>query len=136
MALLSSTTDAATRRLPKLVSSDLHRTVDYVISGVLIVGGAALLRRDRRAAYASLICGGSLLGLSLATNYPGTMGKPMNFARHGKAEMGMAILLAELPKILRFEKRTSQYFAVNAAALIALDNLTHFHSQNRRAPSR
>jgi hypothetical protein len=133
MALLSSATDAASRRLPKFVSPDLHRAADYVVSGVLIVGGVALLRSDRRAAYASLICGGSLLGLSLVTNYPGRRRKPINFARHGKAEMGMAILLAELPELLRFEKRTSQYFAVNAAALIALANLTHFHSQNRRA---
>ena len=133
MALLSTTTDAATRRLPKFVSPDQHRTADYVISGVLMAGGMALFRSDRRAAYASLICGGSLLGLSLATNYPGRRRKSINFVRHGKAEMGMAILLAELPKILRFEKRSSQYFAVNAAALIALANLTHFHSQNRRA---
>jgi hypothetical protein len=133
MALLSSATDAASRRLPKFVSSDLHRTADYLISGVLIAGGLALFRSDRRAAYASLLCGGSLLGLSLATNYPGRRRKPINFARHGKAEMGMAILLSELPEILRFEKRTRQYFAVNAAALIALANLTHFHRQNRRA---
>jgi hypothetical protein len=136
MALLSSATDAATRRLPKLIPSDLHRTADYVISGVLIVGGVALSRSNRRAAYASLICGGSLLGLSLVTDYPGRERKLVNFARHGKAEMGMAILLAELPEILRFEKRTSQYFAVNAAALIALANLTHFHSRNRSAPVR
>jgi hypothetical protein len=133
MALLSSATDAATRRLPKFVSPDLHRTADYVISGVLIAGGVALLRSNRGAAYISFICGGSLLGLSLATNYPGRQRKLIKFARHGKAEMGVAILLAELPEILRFEKRTSQYFAVNAAALIALANLTHFHSQNRSA---
>ena len=50
--------------------------------------------------------------------------------------MGMAILLAELPKILRLEKRTRQYFAVNAAALIGLANLTDFHSQNRSAQVR
>lgn len=130
MALLSSATDAATRRLPKLVSADLHRAGDYLISGVLIAGGVALSRSNRRAAYASLICGGCLLGLSLATDYPGRQRKLINFARHGKAEMGMAILLAELPEILRFEKRTSQYFGVNAAALIALANLTLFHSQN------
>jgi hypothetical protein len=136
MALLSSATDAATRRLPKFVSADLHRTGDYVISGVLIAGGVALLRRDRRAAYASLICGGCLLGLSLATTYPGRQRKLIDFARHGKTEMGMAILLAELPEILRFEKRTGQHFAVNAAALTALSNLTHFHRYNRKTLAR
>jgi len=52
MALLSTATDAASRRLPKFVSSDLHRTADYLISGVLIAGGMALFRSDRRAAYA------------------------------------------------------------------------------------
>jgi len=133
MAVLSSATDAVTRRLPKLVSPEMHRTADHLISGVLIAGGLALLRSNRRGAYASLICGGSLLGLSLATDYQGRERNPVNFARHGKAEMGMAIILAELPEILRFEKRTIQYFAVNAAALIALANLTHFHSRNRGA---
>ena len=88
------------------------------------------MRTNRRAAYASLVCGGSLLGLSLATRYPGQGRKLVNFARHGKAEIGVAFVLAALPEILRLQKNTSQFFAVNATALTALSNLTHFHRQN------
>jgi hypothetical protein len=130
MALLSSATDAATRRLPKFVSPEMHRSADYLISGVLIAGGVALLRKNRPAAYASLACGGSLLGLSLATRYPGQGRKLVNFSHHGKAEIGVAFVLAALPEILRLQKRTSQFFGVNAAALTALSNLTHFHRRN------
>jgi hypothetical protein len=131
MAILSSATDAATRRLPKFVSPDLHRTADYVISGVLLAGGVALLRNNRRAAFASLACGGSLLGLSLATRYPGHGRSLVNFPRHGKAEISIAFVLAALPEILRLQKGTSQFFTMNAAALTALANLTHFHRENR-----
>lgn len=131
MALLSSATDAATRRLPKFVSPDLHRTADYLISGVLIASGVSLLRNNRRAAYAALACGGSLLGLSLVTRYPGQGRRFVGFSRHGKTEIGVAFVLAALPEILRLEKGTSQFFAVNAAAITALANLTDFHRQNQ-----
>jgi hypothetical protein len=131
MAILTKATDAATKRLPKFVSPELHRTADYVISGVLLAGGLALLRNNRRAAYGSLACGGSLLGLSLATRYPGQGRKLVDFSRHGKAEISIAFVLTALPEILRLQKGTSKFFTMNAAALTALANLTHFHSQNR-----
>jgi len=130
MVLLSSATDAATKRLPKFVSPEMHRSADYIISGVLIAGGVALLRKNRPAAYASLACGGSLLGLSLITKYPGGERKLVNFSRHGKAEIAVAFVLAALPQILRVPKGTSQFFSANAAVLTALSNLTHFHRRN------
>jgi hypothetical protein len=136
MDLLSSATDAVTRRLPKLVSPEMHRSADYLISGVLIAGGLALLRKNRRAAYGSLACGGSLLGLSLATIYPGQRRKFVSFSRHGKAEIGVAFVLAALPEMLRLQNGTRQFFAVNAAALTALSNLTHFHRQNHKVRAR
>jgi hypothetical protein len=132
MALLSSATDAATKRLPKFVSPEMHRSADYLISGVLIAGGVALLRKNRPAAYASLAGGGLLLGLSLATRYPEQRRKLMNFSHHGKAEIGVAFVLAAIPQILRLPKGTSQFFSANAAALTALSNLTDFH---RRDPA-
>lgn len=136
MAILTKATDAATKRLPKFVSPELHRTGDYLISGVLLAGGVGLLRNNRRAAYASLACGGSLLGLTLLTRYPGQGRKLVNFSRHGKAEISLAFVLAALPETLRLQKGTSKFFTMNAAALTALANLTHFHSQNRTMRSR
>ncbi|HTJ86566.1 MAG TPA: hypothetical protein VL349_04845 [Terriglobales bacterium] len=136
MAVLSSATDAVTRRLPKLVSPEMHRSADYLIAGVLIAGALALLRKNRRAAYGSLACGGSLLGLSLTTRYPGRGRNLVNFSIHGKAEIGMAFVLAALPEILRLEKWERQFFAVNATALTALANLTDFHRYRQNVRTR
>jgi hypothetical protein len=127
MALLRVAAQAASRRLPRFISSDLHCTSDYVLSGTMIAGGMVLWRSNRRASIASLICGGSLLGLSLMTHYPGRKRKPINFVRHASAESGMAVLMATLPGILRLEKGTHRIFAFHAAALSTLNNLTSFH---------
>lgn len=131
MAILSSAAGMSAHILPKLVTPEIHRTSDYLISGSLIVGGAIMWRSSRHASVASLICGGALLGLTFATHYPGRRKKPLGYPRHGRAETAMAVLMAALPEALRLPKGPRRYFTAHSAALTALTNLTSFGGRPR-----
>jgi hypothetical protein len=99
----------------------------------MIAGGAALWRNNRRASLASLLCGGSLIGLNLATKYSLKNKGFIALAHHREAERGLAVLLGALPEILRLEKGASRYFSAHAIALTILDNLTFFHPGEARS---
>ena len=134
MAILANAAEVTSRHLPKFITPDVHCASDYVLSGTMIVGGVALWRKERRAAVASLLCGASLLGLTLVTHYPGRTRKPVAFHRHADAEKGMAVLIATLPGALLLEKNLHRYFTFHAAALTALTNLTFVGKRDRRIP--
>jgi hypothetical protein len=83
MPVLNSTADAITRKLPKVVSADMHLAADYLVTGALVAAGAWFWRRDRRTAVATWAAGGALLGLTLLTSYPGRRRKAVDFPIHG-----------------------------------------------------
>ncbi len=129
MTVLTSAADVATRRLPKLLSPDAHQVADYVIAGSFAAAGAWFWRRNRRAALASWVCGGAVLGLTLLTSYPGKSRRHLAFPLHGKIETGMAAMVAAMPEFLRFEdEKEKRYFTIKAGVLTVLSNLTSYHA--------
>lgn len=127
MSFLTGAADVASRRLPKVVSADAHAAIDYVMVGSFAAAGAWFWRRNRRAALASWICGGSLLGLTLLTSYPGKGRRAIAYPLHGKLETGIAAMVAAMPEFLRLEDdRERHYFTVKAGLLTILSNLTSF----------
>jgi len=136
MAILASAAEATSKRLPKFISPDVHCISDYVLSGTMMAGGLVLWRKERRAAVASLLCGASLLALSLVTHYPGRKRKPVAYHRHADAEKGMAVLMATLPGVLFLEKSLHRYFTFHAATLTALNNLTFVGKRDHRVAPR
>jgi len=128
MPVLTSLADVLTRKLPKVVSSDAHLAADYFVAGSFLAAGTwFLIRQNRRAAVAALICGGSTLGLALLTSYPGRPKRPIPFSLHGRMEIGLAAMIATMPEFLRFEKdREKRYFLLKAGVLTALSNLSSF----------
>ena len=132
MSVLTSTTDIATRRLPKLLNPDAHHAVDYLLVGSFAAAGAWFFRRNRRAALAAWISGASLLGLNLLTTYPGKHRRYLAFPLHGKIETGMAAMVAAMPEFLRLENdKERHYFAFKAGLLTVLSNLTAFSQKSR-----
>ena len=126
MAVLASAVQAASQRVPRFVSLDGHRTVDYILAGTLIAGGAAFWHKDRKASVASFVCGGALIGLNLATRYPSNRRAPLALVHHREAERALAGLLASIPAVFRMEKNVGRYFSAHSIALGVLDNLTSF----------
>jgi hypothetical protein len=133
MPVLTSAVDVATRKLPKLLSPDAHHVADYLLAGSFIAAGAWFWRRNRRAAMASWISAGSLLGLSMLTSYPGKNRRYLPFPVHGKIETGMAAMVAAMPELLRLEDDNQRhFFAVKAGLLTVISNLTAFSERPSR----
>jgi len=127
MPVLNSVADAVSRRLPKLVPLHTHLAADYLFAGAFLAAGTWFWRRNRRAAVASLICGGSTLGLALLTTSPGGRRKPIHPQLHGTLEIGLAAAIATMPEFLRFENdRERSFFLTSAAGLTLLSNVTRF----------
>ena len=127
MPVVLSAADVVTRKLPDVISSDAHLAADCVLALCFALAGAAFWRRAKEPALAAWVCGGSLLGLTLLTTYPGRRAKSIHFARHIDIESEMADLLAILPKILRIEKHPRRhFFTLMSATLNTVANLTDF----------
>ena len=134
MSILTSATDAATRRLPKLFTPEAHHAADYLLAGSFAAAGALFFRRNRRAALGAWISSASLLGLSLLTRYPGQRRRYVAFPLHGKIETGMAAMVASMPEFLHFEDdKERKFFVLSAGVLTVVSNLTAFHSTSRAA---
>ncbi len=129
MPVLTSVADTLTRKLPKVVSSNVHLAADYLIAGSFLAAGSwFFFRKNRRAGLGALICAGSTLGLTLLTSYPGGRKRPIPFPLHGRIETGLAAMTATMPEFLRFEgDREKRYFLVKAGLLTVLANLSSFH---------
>lgn len=124
MLALTKTADLATRKLPKFISPESHRTIDYLIAGGFALAGAVYWRRDRRTAVASLACGVSMVALTMATRFNGSRAKPISLRDHRRVETGMAAAFALLPEFLGLKNRGKEHFIVQAAVLTAVGNLT------------
>lgn len=131
MPLLIEATYLATRKLPKVISPKAHKAADYLLIGGFALAGMVYWNRDRRAAIASMLCGGSLLALTLATQYDGKSGAWIGFSEHRKTELGMAGVFSLIPKILQTGKVTKTHFLVQAAALTAIGNMTRSDKSSR-----
>lgn len=131
MPFLTKTTDFATRKLPKFISPSAHKSADYLIMGGFAGAGIVYWRKNRGAAVASLFCAGSMLALISATAYRGRKGKLMGFPQHRKLESGMATAFAFIPELLDMGRMAKAHFAVQAAVLAAIGNLTECNAHNQ-----
>ncbi len=127
MAVVNSMAGAITKRMPKVISPTGHAIADYLTMGAFLVAGALFWRRNKRAALASLVCGGAELALNLLTNYPGGIAEVVSFPTHCKIDTGMAAMIAEMPRFMKFEDdKQKTFFLVQAAGVIAVANLSDY----------
>jgi hypothetical protein len=132
MPVLTAAADVLTRKLPKLLTANAHLAADYAFVGSFAAGGAWFWRRNRRAALASWICGGSLLAVTMLTSYPGRRKKFITFPLHGKIEIVLTAMIATMPEFLRLEDDNERhYFTSEAGILTLVSNLTSFASDDR-----
>jgi hypothetical protein len=129
MPVVTAAVEALTRRLPKIVSGDVHLGFDYALAGTMFAAGAWYWRSNRKAALGAFVCGGTTLSLTLLTSYPGRGKRAIKFPLHGKMETVLAGMIATTPEILRLEKNSEiKYFLTTAGVLATVSNLTQFNS--------
>ena len=127
MPLMQNAIKAVTNRMPKVISPRTHAIIDYATAGAFIGMGIFLWRRNKRAAMASLICGGAEAASSMVTDYPGGVWKLMSFRVHGGIDMGLATLAGSMPEMMNFdESRASRFFTAQSLRIAAVTGLTDF----------
>ena len=127
MLLMQNAIKVMTNRMPKVISPKTHAIIDYATAGAFIGMGIFLWRRNKRAAMASLICGGAEAATSLLTDYPGGVWRLMSFRVHGGIDMGLATLAGSMPEMMNFdESRASRFFTVQSLRIAAVTGLTDF----------
>ncbi len=127
MPLLHQGAKFAVRRMPKVISPTTHAVLDYLVAGSFLLKAATAWKRNRRAAAASLICGGATLANALVTDYPGGVVPRISFRTHGRNDSMIAGFTAAAPKLMGFaDGRDARFFSVEALTETVVTGLTDF----------
>ncbi len=133
MPFLNSVTRVAAKPLPKMISPKTHAVLDYITVGAFLASAGWLWSRSKRAALASLICGGAQLAVSLLTDYPGGVKKIISFKIHRDIDFGLAAMTATMPVFLAFdEDGEKKFFQAQGVVISAATQLTEFPDKAAR----
>jgi len=125
MPVLNNLTKVVAKPIPRMVSPKAHAIIDYASAGIFLGSAAWFWRRNRRAALASLLCGGAELGLMLLTDYPGGMKKILSFETHREMDYGLAAMAASAPETMAFKDTgEKKFFRAQGVLLTLLGELT------------
>jgi hypothetical protein len=117
----------AVKALPDVISPRGHAVIDYMIAGAFFGTAGLFWRRNKRAAMASLLCGGAQLGVSMLTDYPGGASRAIPFSTRRKLDLGLAAMTAAMPELLNFKDEPQRKFFTTQGVLITVANeLTRF----------
>jgi hypothetical protein len=127
MTMFNNLVKMAVKPLPRMVTPNGHAVVDMMIAGVFLATAGLFWRQNRRAAAASLLCGGAQLGVSLLTDYGGGNRKPIRFSTRRKLDLGLAAMTAAMPEFLNFKHEPQRKFFMAQGMVITVTNeLTRF----------
>lgn len=125
MAMLNKLTKMAAKPIPRVVTPKAHALIDYASVGLFLGSTAWFWRRNRRAAVASLVCGGAELAIMLLTDYPGGAKKFLSFSAHREMDYGLAAMVAAMPESLAFaDADEKKFFRMQGALITLLGELT------------
>src|ERR1700687_265642 len=125
MPVLNKLTKVVPKPIPRMITPKAHAVIDYASVGIFLGSAALFWRRNRRAALASLLCGGAELGLTLLTDYSGGAKKILSFETHRELDYGLAALTASVPETMAFKHiGETKFFRAQGALLTLLGELT------------
>jgi hypothetical protein len=127
MAMFNNVLKMAIKPMPDVISPKGHALIDYMIAGAFFATAGMFWRRNKRAALASVLCGGAQLGVSMLTDYPGGVQRAIRFSRRRRLDLGLAAMTAAMPKFLNFEDEPQRRFFTTQGVLITVaSELTQF----------
>ncbi len=137
MPVLNNLAKIAAKPIPRMVGPQVHSMIDYATVGIFLASVPWFWRRNKRAALASLICGGAELAVMLLTDYPGGVKKSISFSAHREMDYGLAAMVATMPESLGFDGADERkFFRVQGAGITLLGELTKppaIRSKGKRA---
>ena len=117
------------KRLPKLITPDVHGLFDYAHAAFFFCAGALLWKRNRAASLASFATGGLIFGEALITDYPLGATPAISFETHGKLDAALASASLMTPQLFGFGKTgAATLFRLNALVEGAVIGLTDYTS--------
>ncbi len=108
---------------PKIVDPKTHAVLDYLTISAFMLLGSVFWKRKKRAAALALANGFMVLGVSMFTDYPGSLRRAIRFVDHGKLDCAQAALAAIGPTLLGFGGGAAVPFrlqAMNEAMVIGI----------------
>jgi len=137
MPMFNNLVKMAAKPLPNVISPKGHAVIDYMIAGAFFATAGLFWRQNKRAAVASLLCGGAQLAVSMLTDYPGGVRRSIKFQTRRKLDLGLAAMAAAMPEFLNFENEPQQKFFTTQGVLItAANELTNFPDTDERTKER
>jgi hypothetical protein len=137
MPMVNNLVKMAAKPLPNVISPKGHAVIDYMIAGAFFATAGLFWRQNKRAAVASLLCGGAQLAVSMLTDYPGGVRRSIKFQTRRKLDLGLAAMAAAMPEFLNFEDEPQQKFFTAQGVLLTVTNeLTDFPDTDERTKER
>jgi len=137
MPIFNNLVKIAAKPMPDVISPKGHAIIDYMIAGAFFATAGLFWKQSKRAAIASLLCGGAQLGVSMLTDYPGGVRRPIKYSTRRKLDLGLAAMSAAMPEFLNFEDEPQRKFFTAQGVLITVANeLTDFPDTDERTKER
>lgn len=122
-------------RTPKAIRPTTHALLDCAIAGSFLLLAARSWRSNRRAAVASLICGGVVAANVVLTDYPGGALDVLSYRTHGRVDGGLAGITAAMPRLMGFSGESeARVFGALALAETVVSGMTDFKHYQREWP--
>ena len=137
MPTLNMATRIATAPLPRILPPTAHAVVDSLTTGAFLASAAWFWNRNRKAAVASLLCGGAALAVNLFTDYRDNGRKLISLRTHRHLDFGLAAATALMPELLLFDQEAEKrFFVVQGAVMTAANQITRFPKRPERTEKR
>jgi hypothetical protein len=135
MPAFNSIAKMVAKPIPRVVTPKAHALIDYASVGLFLGTAAWFWRRNRRAAVASIICGGAELAIMLLTDYPGGVKDFISFRTHREMDYGLAAMAATIPETLAFKDADeTKFFRAQGALITLLGELTDSRDGRSKRP--
>ena len=127
MPILNTVAQMVAKPFPRVISPRTRAVLDHVNVGILLMSGAWFWRRNKRAALAALVGGGTELVLNLITSYPGGERKAISFRSRRDIDLGVAGMIATMPEFFSFkDDEERKFFMAEGVLLAVVTELTQF----------
>jgi hypothetical protein len=137
MPIFNRIVRAAVKPIPAVITPKARAVLDYAMAGSFFLAAGWFWRRNRQAATAALLCGGTELGIALLTDYPGGGKKMIHFPARREIDFGLSTMLAATPEFFAFDHEPEEKFFVGQAAILtAANELTRFPERALRRKRR
>jgi hypothetical protein len=133
MSVSSAILNEVESKVPKVVDARMHGIIDYIHAAFFLSLAWAWRKSEPRAALASLLTGGYILGGALMTDYPLGAAKIIPFEVHGRLDAAFAGASFAVPKAFGFEGTTAaRVFQGNGVAESTVVAMTDWDSERAR----